>query len=80
MVVNDRKQKKKRDKITLVSPGTGATVQTLLFFSVLITLLLPTLGYPINPIDICFLSECNCENCRSNAINEPLPKEWFGEA
>ena len=65
---------------TLVSPGIGATLQTLPFLSVFMTLLLPTLGYPIKPTDICFLSECSCENCRSSWIRDPLPKEWFGDA
>lgn len=39
---------------TLVSPGTGAALQTAFFFNVLITLLLPTLGYPMKPTEICF--------------------------
>ena len=67
-------------KQTLVSPGMGATRQTLLLLIVLITLLFPTFGYPTNPTDICFLSECSCANWRSNCMREPLPKEWFGEA
>lgn len=42
---------------TLVSPGIGATRQTLPLLRVFITLLLPTLGYPTKPTEICFLSE-----------------------
>jgi hypothetical protein len=42
---------------TLVSPGTGATRHTLPLFRVLMTLLLPTFGYPMKPTEICFLSE-----------------------
>ena len=65
---------------TLVSPGTGATLQTLPALRVLMTLDLPTLGYPMKPTEICFLSECSCENWRRSWMSEPLPKEWFGEA
>lgn len=50
---------------TFVSPAIGATVQTFFFLSVLMTELLPTLGYPINPTLICFLSMCNCK-CESD--------------
>ena len=39
---------------TFVSPGIGATLQTLVFLRVLITELFPTFGYPINPTLICF--------------------------
>ena len=48
---------------TLVSPGIGAAIyifkiplQTAFAFKLLITLLLPTLGYPTNPILIFFFS------------------------
>ena len=41
---------------TLVSPGTGATLQTFFVRSVLITLLLPTLGYPTKPTEMACLS------------------------
>ena len=47
---------------TFVSPGTGAALQTIFFFKVLITEDFPTFGYPIKPTDICFFSLCNCEN------------------
>lgn len=60
---------------TFVSPGTGATRQTLPLLSVLITLLFPTFGYPTKPTEICFLSECSCENCLSSCMSEPFPKE-----
>src|SRR3990167_965896 len=58
---------------TFVSPGIGATLHTFLLLSVLITELLPTLGYPINPTLICFLSECNFANCLNNWMSAPLP-------
>jgi hypothetical protein len=38
------KIERKMPRLTLVSPGIGATRHTLLLLSVLITLLLPTLG------------------------------------
>jgi hypothetical protein len=41
---------------TFVSPGIGATLQLFFFTSVLMTLLLPTFGYPMNPTLICYLS------------------------
>ena len=44
---------------TFVSPGIGATLHTCFFFSVLMMLLLPTFGYPMNPTEICFLSLCS---------------------
>jgi hypothetical protein len=72
--------RRKGKERTLVSPGIGATLHTFPLLSVLMTLLFPTLGYPINPTDICFLSECNWENCRKSWIKVPLPKLWFGEA
>lgn len=68
------------DKLTFVSPGTGATLHTFPLFNVLITLDFPTFGYPTNPTLICFLSEWSCENWRRSWMREPLPKEWFGEA
>lgn len=42
---------------TLVSPGMGATLHTLSFLRQLMTEDLPTLGYPMKPTEICFLSE-----------------------
>jgi hypothetical protein len=33
--------------------------------------LLPTLGYPINPTLICFLSECNCKRNNSDKLVTP---------
>src|SRR5436190_12990685 len=71
---------KARGVRTLVSPGTGATRHTLPLLRVLITLLFPTFGYPMNPTEICFLSEWSWANWRKSWIREPLPKEWFGEA
>lgn len=64
----------------LVSPGIGATLQTFFFRNVLIMEDLPTLGYPINPTEICLRSECNDENCRNKLIKLPLPKELVIEA
>jgi hypothetical protein len=65
---------------TLVSPGIGATVQTFFFLRVLMMLLLPTLGYPMKPTEICFLSEWRTENWRRSWMREPLPNELLIEA
>jgi len=64
----------------LVSPGIGATVQTFFFLMVLMILDLPTLGYPMNPTEICFLSEWRTENCLKSWIRDPFPKELLMEA
>ena len=42
---------------TLVSPGLGATLHTFFVRSVLMTELLPTLGYPMTPTEMDCLSE-----------------------
>ena len=47
---------------TFVSPGIGAVLQTAFFLSVLMIEDFPTLGYPMNPTEICFLSEKRVEN------------------
>jgi hypothetical protein len=57
----------------LVSPGIGATLQTLFFIKALIMELLPTLGYPINPTLMHFFSLCKLSNCFNNWIKDPLP-------
>jgi len=49
-------------------------LQTLFSFKVLITLDLPTLGYPTNPILIFFLSLWKISNCLNKFIREPFPK------
>ena len=41
---------------------------------------LPVFGYPMKPTEICFRFECREENCRSNVIKEPLPKEFVNDA
>jgi hypothetical protein len=40
----------------------------------------PVLGPPISPTEICFLSACREENCRSSWMSEPFPKEFVMEA
>ena len=52
----------KRERRTLVSPGIGATLHTFFCLRVLMIEDLPVLGYPTNPMDICFLSEWSLEN------------------
>lgn len=64
----------------MVSPGTGATRQTLPLLTVLITLDLPTFGYPTNPTEICFLSAWSCPNWRRSWMSAPLPNAWRGLA
>ena len=59
---------------TLVYPGTGAALQTLFSFKVLITLDFPTFGYPTNPILMFFLSRWKISNCLNRLIKDPFPK------
>ena len=59
---------------TLVSPGIGADLQTFFFLRELITLLLPTLGYPMNPTEIVFLSLWKLSNYLNSFSKESLPK------
>lgn len=40
----------------------------------------PVLGYPMNPTEICFLSEWREENWRRSEMREPLPKEFVIDA
>lgn len=65
---------------TFVSPGMGATLHTCFFFSVLMMLLLPTFGYPMNPTEICFLSLCSSASCRSRSNSAALPKQCWKDA
>mmetsp|Transcript_247 Transcript_247/g.563 ORF Transcript_247/g.563 Transcript_247/m.563 type:complete len:233 (+) Transcript_247:1165-1863(+) len=64
----------------LVSPGTGAALQTFFLFRVLITDDLPTLGYPIMPTVTCFLSLRRVLNCRSKFSKAFLPNGFVIEA
>mmetsp|Transcript_5011 Transcript_5011/g.7547 ORF Transcript_5011/g.7547 Transcript_5011/m.7547 type:complete len:224 (-) Transcript_5011:722-1393(-) len=65
---------------TFVSPGIGATLQTFFVLMVFMREDLPTFGYPTIPTLICFLSECNWENCLRRFISVLLPKEFVIEA
>ena len=59
----EKKKKKKNTYChTRVSPGMGATLHTFLARTVLMTLLLPTLGYPRKPTVMCLRSLCRREN------------------
>src|SRR5690349_9897422 len=71
----NRADKEEVNDVTFVSPGTGATVHTFFWRTVLIMELFPVFGYPMNPTEICFLSAWSLLNWRSNWIKEPLPKE-----
>lgn len=55
-------------------------MHTFFLRKVLMTEDFPVLGYPMNPTEICFRSECKEENCLSSWINEPFPKELLIEA
>ena len=59
---------------TLVSPGTGAALQAFFQIKELITLDLPTLGQPTNPILMFFLSLWKMSNCLNRLIKAPFPK------
>ena len=64
---------------TFVSPGTGATLQTLPLLSVLITLLLPTLGYPTMPtVMLCELGLYALSSRRSaGAVEDERFDRWW---
>lgn len=53
---------------TFVSPAIGATLHTFLLLSVFIMDDLPTLGYPMNPTEICFLSICSFAEKEINSL------------
>ena len=58
----------------------GAVLHTRFLRNVLMMDDFPVLGYPMNPTEICFLFECNEENCRRSVIKEPFPNELVREA
>jgi len=58
---------------TLVSPGIGAHMHTFLFFKVLITLDLPTFGYPTSPTLIDFFPTKILPYCFKTFIKAIFP-------
>lgn len=58
----------------------GAALQTFFYFKELITELFPTLGYPMNPTLIFFLSLWKLSYCLNKLIRDPFPKELFKAA
>ena len=65
---------------TLVSPGMGAVTHTFFVLKALMTLDLPTFGYPMNPTETFCLSLRSRLNCRSSESNAPLPKGFVTDA
>merc|ERR1712023_588397 len=65
---------------TFVSPGMGAALHTFFFFNMLITELLPTFGYPMNPMETCFRSFRSTPNCRRSCRRALFPKGFVIEA
>ena len=61
-------------------PARGATLHTFFERRALMTELLPTLGYPMKPTEICLLSLCSFPNCLSKLMRAPFPKGFIREA
>ena len=65
---------------TFVSPGIGAVTHTRFVRKALMTLDLPTFGYPMNPTEIFCLSDLKRENCLRTDKSAPFPNGFVTEA